>query len=562
MKPSFTCHVVRKTLKAIGSTMRTDHNGHPINATMPDFATMASEEAKREWLAYNLSRKLTLDSEDPAALSRTIENFLARERRNAELNKWEDVPEWVLLTLFRARQICEDIVGPAPDLRRVYRNSVFTGGASTSRKRRMAHPALKWWARPSLEVTPLAYRHLVALSKTSEVIETAWAMPGVFSVEGAYDIEACAFKIVPGSRFDTVDKSWDIRRTILIEPDGNMLLQRGVGITIRDCLRAVGIDLRKQDNNQHFARLGSLNDTWSTLDVRDASNSLYRMLFCMVFPEKWYELLLELRSHICKMPDGTWHPLQMLSSMGNGYTFEIETLLFYCLSKAAAELCGCSERVVVYGDDIIVSKRATVPVVDLFNAIGIDINKEKSFVGGPFRESCGAHFHDGNVVTPLYIRSALETDEAKFLFINQFHYWSTGDYNILPEEKHMDVIRMVLNTLPKRNQIPLEYPDNSGLYSPLYSVVPRHRLNRRGFTVIVFTYLCPIRTGKHKHDAELEWLYWHCSPSSGGGLVWPSALEQIREKRCVLDIRENAPLDLRREGELEYKTVAIPLVGA
>lgn len=518
MKPSFTCYTARAILKAIGSNLRTDHNGHPVDASFPDFSSLDAASARAEWQAYNLTRKLVLSEKSPDCAKKALAGFLKREEQNAELNRG-NFPTWVLPYLWVAKQVCEDLLGSTPDMRRVYNNSVFTGGASTSRKRSESHPALKWWARRPLDVTPQASRYLAELKSQCEVLDTVWSMPGVLSCTTYCDMHKQAyFKIVPGSRFDTVDKDFGIDRTIIIEPDGNMLLQRGVGITIRELLLKVGIDLRKQDNNRHHARLGALYGDRATLDVRDASNSLYRMLFCMVFPDDWYNLLIDLRSPLTKLPDGSWHKLEMISSMGNGFTFEVETLLFYCLCEAVRRVEKCSGVVTAYGDDIITPTGCARATVALFDAIGIEINKGKSFIDGPFRESCGWHFHGVANVTPFYMRSELTTDEAIFCFVNQYHYWLTGDYTVAPPVEHMRIIETVLARCTRRPQIPLEYANDSGVYSPLYGEPIKVRYNRRGSVVALVVSLRPFRVGKCRVESELAWLYQHVSRSPSRAL--------------------------------------------
>jgi hypothetical protein len=86
--------------------------------------------------------------------------------------------------------------------------------------------------------------------------------------------------------------------------------------------------------------------------------------------------------------------------MGNGYTFELETLIFYALVRA---VCGKEGTVSVYGDDLIYPSRFVGPVRELLAFCGFETNVEKSFSTGNFRESCGGHYFKGHSVTPFYI---------------------------------------------------------------------------------------------------------------------------------------------------------------
>ena len=66
--------------------------------------------------------------------------------------------------------------------------------------------------------------------------------------------------------------------------------------------------------------------------------------------------------------------------MGNGYTFELETLIFYALIRAVV---GKESTASVYGDDLIYPSCHTREVRALLNFVGFATNEEKSFPVGP-----------------------------------------------------------------------------------------------------------------------------------------------------------------------------------
>ena len=237
MKPTFTCHFVRHILRTLGSDIRTNPDGTYVSKPpFPEMMDIDPMTFRQQWLAYNVARKLNPGTADLEPLKKAaIDGFLRCEEQNARLNKTglASLARDDAYTLIRAREIVLDILGEAPNLKEIFRNAAFTGGASTSRKRREAHPALKWWARPSLQVTPLCLTYLKRFKESVETLNTVWDLPGVLSV-AELAVEHVPFEVVPGSRFDTVRKNSETDRTILIEPDGNMLLQRGVGITMRE----------------------------------------------------------------------------------------------------------------------------------------------------------------------------------------------------------------------------------------------------------------------------------------------------------------------------------------
>lgn len=95
--------------------------------------------------------------------------------------------------------------------------------------------------------------------------------------------------------------------------------------------------------------------------------------------------------------------------MGNGYTFELETLLFSCACRAVAEMEGVAlnhSNFSVYGDDIVAPSALYDPICSALRFLGFQPNLSKSFNSGPFRESCGGDYFRGEFVRPIFFRSA------------------------------------------------------------------------------------------------------------------------------------------------------------
>lgn len=207
---------------------------------------------------------------------------------------------------------------------------------------------------------------------------------------------------IRGNGAFTVPKTALIDRFICIEPAVNVYLQLGLGSMIRSRLRAVGIDLNSQERNRFLALEGSQDNSWATIDLSSASDTIARRLVRLLFSEYpeldvWYRVMESLRSPFTnygsrKKPK--WLLNHKFSSMGNGFTFELETLIFWALSSSAAEAVG-GEVASVYGDDIIVSRNAYDAVTGLLETCGFTVNRRKSYATGYFRESCGMDAWDG-----------------------------------------------------------------------------------------------------------------------------------------------------------------------
>lgn len=229
-------------------------------------------------------------------------------------------------------------------------------------------------------------------------------------VDGPFCLLACCFTTVPGCRATLVAKSAKTKRSIAIEPTGNIFLQLGVGGYLRSRLRRVGVDLDDQTWNQSLACFGSITGSVATLDLKAASDTVSRELIYDLFPLDFALLLEQIRSPQISWTKDSWLKLEKFSSMGNGFTFELESLIFWALTSAVVEDLGAEEALVgVYGDDIACPTECVPLLSEVLAACGFSVNKEKSHDVGYFRESCGNHYWDGIDVTPVYQKEALGT---------------------------------------------------------------------------------------------------------------------------------------------------------
>lgn len=298
----------------------------------------------------------------------------------------------------------------------------FSNGASTSRLRSAGEASFKFDGKG--DVTLEAYPYASTLLKLSPLWERNFEEE--FIRTGRQTL-----RLVEGNVVFTVPKNNTIERVAAKEPDLNMYLQRAVGSHVRKRLLRYGVDLNDQTLNQQLAREGSVTGQLATLDLSAASDSVTVRLIELLLPREWSDLLFSLRS-----PRGIIdiagvkkvHEWEMLSTMGNGFTFEIETLIFYSLVRAVTYVRGLSGKINVYGDDIICPSSAVSGVRRIFRYCGFTLNSDKSYWDTPFRESCGKHYYNGTDVTPFYIREPI-TDFTRLIhFCNRLREWSAiGD---------------------------------------------------------------------------------------------------------------------------------------
>jgi len=234
-----------------------------------------------------------------------------------------------------------------------------------------------------------------------------------------------SFDVVRGNRIVTVPKSAKTDRVIAIEPLMNVYIQMGIGRCIRHRLLRVGIDLRSQEVNQMLALEGSVNGTLATIDLSSASDSISLKLVERLLPEDWVSALKQCRSPRGTLPDGTSLTYHKVSSMGNGYTFDLETLIFWAFTSACREITNTTRfPVAVYGDDIVAPAGCADLLIQVLKEFGFDTNSDKTFVTGQFRESCGKHYFSGLDVTPFYIRHSIASDLSKFTLANNLRRWT------------------------------------------------------------------------------------------------------------------------------------------
>ena len=131
----------------------------------------------------------------------------------------------------------------------------------------------------------------------------------------------------------------------------------------------------------------------------------------LFLPEDWFEVLDALRSPMTHVRDDVvgkeaWVRLEKFSSMGNGFTFELETLLFAAITEVTCDNADArlGSGIWVYGDDIIYPSVHASAVASALRWCGFIPNKTKSFSTGPFRESCGGDYFLARNVRSYYIK--------------------------------------------------------------------------------------------------------------------------------------------------------------
>jgi hypothetical protein len=305
-------------------------------------------------------------------------------------------------------------------------------------------------------------------------------------------------KIRQESTLSFVPKTRKISRTICTEPSLNMFFQLGYAEFLNRGLQEYfGINLKtQQERNKRLAWMGSKFGSFGTIDLESASDSISLGLLNQFLPRETATLLKLLRTPSVKLPNGEVIGLHMVSTMGNGFTFSLQTVLFACVVAAVYEFRGMSLRrprsthvlnghvrrdvwrggklekaspweddgnFAVYGDDIIVRKDAYRMTTRLLELLGFRVNSNKSFNDGYFRESCGADFFKGSDVRGVYV-TTLSTLQSRYSVINRLCRWGARHGVKLP------LTLAYLRSSVRQIYVPRWDQDDAGIHVPMRQV--------------------------------------------------------------------------------------------
>jgi hypothetical protein len=267
-----------------------------------------------------------------------------------------------------------------------------------------------------------------------------------------------ALKIVTGSEIIFVPKNAKTDRVIAIEPSLNGFIQKGVGGYIRKRLRErAGVDLNDQSINQSLAQYGSRTGELATVDLSMASDTIAKELVRELLPEEWFALLSTSRCEqgtIKATGETVW--FQKFSSMGNAYTFELESLIFFALSQACVDQLKGEQpeqlhAVSVYGDDLVVPCYAVPLLLEVLDFCGFKANKSKTYSFGPFRESCGKDFFHGTSVRPVFIKDRISTVESAFKVANSLRRYANSRNALFGcDERLLEPWSRIVSRIPRR----------------------------------------------------------------------------------------------------------------
>lgn len=198
------------------------------------------------------------------------------------------------------------------------------------------------------------------------------------------------------SKVEHIPKDARGPRTICIQPRSLMSYQKPLMDLLYSHIEAEGapgnINFTNQEINQRKAQLGSLDQSYATIDLKDASDLVSWELIKSLVNFEWFNVLEATRSPGVRFKDGSTMSINKFAPMGSALCFPIEAMLFYSIARTVVD------EVYVYGDDIIVPKHGFDGVCLALKEYGLIVNESKSFNTGYFRESCGGDYYAGHPI--------------------------------------------------------------------------------------------------------------------------------------------------------------------
>jgi len=310
-------------------------------------------------------------------------------------------------------------------------------------------------------------------------------------------------------RVITVPKTLKTPRIIAIEPTAMQYTQQAILqclVTEMGCDDNASqfVEFSSQVPNQALAKLGSSDLSLATLDLSEASDRVSNQHVRAMLKNygSLFRAVDSCRSRKADIPGFGVKRLAKFASMGSALCFPFEalvfcTVVFLGIQKALnrpltkKDITSFYGRVRVYGDDIIVPVEYVDSVVSELEAFGFQVNRNKSFWTGKFRESCGKEYYDGHdvsisrvrTVLPLHRQNAQEIASTVSLR-NRFYLlglWKTARYldtlleRLIPFPNGLDTSPGLVRTCSLGYASEKEHPT---LHKPLVKamhLVPRKR---------------------------------------------------------------------------------------
>lgn len=232
-------------------------------------------------------------------------------------------------------------------------------------------------------------------------------------------------------KLTAVPKTYKAPRLITVEPTSHQFLQQGLLQWLRHHMPQplrYCIDFQSQIPSRDAARKSSIDGLSATVDLSSASDRL--SLWTVeraIRSTSVLKALYATRTSVVEDNTGTggfdFFTMKKFAGQGSAVTFPVQSIVYATCCIAAVlsanswvpnerNIRRASKLVRVFGDDIVVPTRALLHLDIIFKLLELKINVGKTHYQGGFRESCGGDYFRGYDVTPLYLRTLGQDEQA------------------------------------------------------------------------------------------------------------------------------------------------------
>lgn len=393
------------------------------------------------------------------------------------------LPAYCKHVLFVARGFCHKILGNY-DLEEHFALSRFGRKASVGIPMRKACEAERWELPLTGSVEHIAWFSSVVLGEDKQAANYLLAKSTAENKAVFRAVDTLALTFVP--------KTFKSLRSIMPNTTIGTMYSDGLGKVLSKRLKAAGYDISTLQNaHGEMARLGSITGKLVTADQSLASDNITLDLVKAICPTTWFFALNRGRIGKVKLPSGLTVHSSTFCTMGIGFTFPLQTLIFLCLLKALDYVYNHSRsEISVYGDDMIYSVELHPFVLTVFERLGLKINVDKTFADGSFRESCGSDYFAGSDVRPFLPKN----ERGSIVDRKGYEVLLYGYYNgLLRRWNAVEcplTVEYLLTELDRVSRgicrVPPFYPDQAGV-----------RVDSPHDTLGIAYRLAPLKFGKH-----------------------------------------------------------------
>jgi len=200
-------------------------------------------------------------------------------------------------------------------------------------------------------------------------------------------------KATPIARVVCVPKDFKSLRTICVEPKEFQFGQQGLWTVLRYIIHQHPLTRRSINFDDQTLNMRACKDpNVATIDLKDASDRVSLKLCRLLFPKEFFRLVTRYRSRGLSVNGQVLKPT-CYASMGSALCFPIETLVFWAIARASIHPETRNKTLRVFGDDIVCPKEDARFIIKALESCGLVVNKLKTCIDTPIRESCGAYFY-------------------------------------------------------------------------------------------------------------------------------------------------------------------------